>query len=158
MTEDDKALCERAEAWSDQDWKYGLDGRAETFDALKARIEALSAEVERLNETVRRVQASARALSSTQAEIYGYYVKNSGLNHEAISTLDSEREANARLTDELAASEARAARLEEALREIMILPGEVNMGNYTDDDVHVLNNSHIEAYQIAHNALGEGEA
>lgn len=62
---------------------------------------AKDAEIVQLQETVGRVQASARALSSTQTEIYEHYRKASVLNTEAIETLDSEREANALLTQEI---------------------------------------------------------
>ena len=50
---------------------------------------------------------------------------------------------------------AENGRLREALRAIMDLPGEINPANYDHNDVHVLNNSHIEAFHIAAAALKE---
>lgn len=50
--------------------------------------------------------------------------------------------------------EAEIIRLRNALLEIMDLPGELNMGNYTHEDVSVLNDSHIAAFMIANEALG----
>lgn len=48
-------------------------------------------------------------------------------------------------------------RLRNALLEIMDLPGELNMSNYTHDDVAFLNDSHVEAYMIALEAIGGGD-
>ena len=72
-------------------------------------------EYEEAQETVRRVQASARTLTATQAEIYERYHKATGINTEAVATLDSEREANAILTAEVAALTAERDRLRGAL-------------------------------------------
>ena len=44
-------------------------------------------------------------------------------------------------------------RLRKALYEIYDLDGDLNMGNYTDDDVRALNNAFIETYYIARDAL-----
>jgi len=66
-----------------------------------ARIEQLEAENEAMKETVRRVQASARTLDASQREIYDHYVKVSVVNTEAVATLDSERDANALLTERI---------------------------------------------------------
>ena len=68
-------------------------------------------EHEKAQETVRRVQASARTLTATQAEIYERYHKATGINTEAVATLDSEREANAILTAEVAVLTAERGRL-----------------------------------------------
>ena len=49
--------------------------------------------------------------------------------------------------------EAENERLRAALGQIKALPGEINPSNYDHDDVMVLNNSHIKAFQIAEAAL-----
>lgn len=53
-------------------------------------------------------------------------------------------------------AETEVERLREALKRIEALPGEINPSNYDHDDVVALNNSFIEAFQIARAAL-EGE-
>lgn len=53
----------------------------------------------------------------------------------------------------LTAFNAKVARLEDALREIRDLPGEINPSNYDHDDVCHLNAQFIEAYRIANDAL-----
>jgi hypothetical protein len=50
---------------------------------------------------------------------------------------------------EAADDRRRVAELIEAMETIRDLPGEINPANYSDDDVHVLNNAFIEAYQVA---------
>lgn len=80
-------------------------------DQAADTLAAQAKEIKRLNETVRRVQASARTLDATRAEIYDHYAKASQINTEAVTTLDSEREANAILTAEI-------ERLREALGQI----------------------------------------
>lgn len=130
MTTDDKALCERLRTFGA--WAEVADRHRIVRDAAD-RIEALSAEVEHQKSLVRKVQASARTLDATRTEIYDHYVKNSAINHEAVATLDSEREANARLTEELAASESRNAKLVEALEKAAIrlahLGGQIEAGH-----------------------------
>jgi predicted nuclease with TOPRIM domain len=86
---------------------------------LKDCIEALNAENAGLNETVRRVQAAARTLETTRCEIYQHYVENSKINAVAVSTLDSEREANALLTADIERKDAEIARLREVLGDLI---------------------------------------
>lgn len=52
---------------------------------------------------------------------------------------------------------SQADALAEALNEIMFMDGEINMGNYTDDDVRKLNNAFIDCYKIARAALAAYE-
>lgn len=47
------------------------------------------------------------------------------------------------------AQEEENAKLRAALVAIRDLPGEINLGNYTDDDVAALNNAFIESFHIA---------
>lgn len=89
-------------------------------EALWAEREAAKdAEIARLTETVRRVQASARTLDATQKQIYDSYAKSTAINQEAVATLDSERAANAILTEENAALRAEVAELVGAFSKIM---------------------------------------
>jgi len=51
--------------------------------------------------------------------------------------------------------QARIAKLEAALLEIIDMPGEINLCNYHPDDVRKLNNAFIDCYHIASKALEE---
>ncbi|MDR6511430.1 nicotinamide riboside kinase [Novosphingobium capsulatum] len=117
MTEPSKEAMERAQGLS------GYAGRdcnfipvaavAGLIDQHDAALQSARAEIERLRETVRRVQASAKTLDATQSQIYDHYRKASVINVEAVATLDSERAANAILTNEI-------ERLREALESAAI--------------------------------------
>lgn len=98
------------------DGNFDPEAIRDTFiDAFKNhRIQsttAMAAEIERLKETIRRVQASVRTLSKAQEEIYTTYARNSALNNEAVNMLDSERDANAIMTDEIERLKAEVERL-----------------------------------------------
>lgn len=101
-----RELIERARR-CDPHWfpKWAKELLSQAADAL----EAAEREIERQKGLVRRVQASVKVIDATRTEIYDHYAKNSALNHEAIATLDSERAANAILTDELASERAKLA-------------------------------------------------
>jgi len=84
---------------------------ADLLEADRDTIDRLTRENEALKETVHRVQAASRTLNSTNSEIYSGYVRASKINSEAVATLDSERAANAILTEENEALKAEVERL-----------------------------------------------
>lgn len=133
---DDKTLVERLRDYGDGEYVQNHYDRIEAADL----IEALSAEIARLTETVRRVQAAARTLETTRCEIYQHYVENSKINAAAVSTLDSEREANALLTADIERKDTEIARLRTALEHIIPLLRATNSlqeNGFADDSVNI---------------------
>jgi hypothetical protein len=91
------------------------------YDLLLAveAVQAIPLLIERVREleaTVRRVQSAAKTIMHAEGEELASLREKSRGDWVATKTLDSEREANARLTAELEAAEARVKVLEDALR------------------------------------------
>jgi len=93
-------------------------GPIDEITSLRAELAQARADRDEALKTVKRVQASARTLTAVQGQIYEHYRKNSAINHEAVTTLDSERQANAILTDQLDAATRRADELAAALEKL----------------------------------------
>lgn len=79
-----------------------------------------------------------RELEHLESMLYTYKVENKSMDTE-----------NERLKQEIRKLLAEKDKLREALVAIRDLPGEINLGNYTDDDVAALNNAFIESFHIA---------
>jgi len=85
-------------------------------------IEALEAENVRLNGAVRTVQAAAKTIMHAEGEELKTLREEHREWHLAIGSLDSEREANAILTDELTTLRAQLAQAVEALGQCASVP------------------------------------
>lgn len=95
-----------------QGWNEGVDGiscRDETIRLQDARIERLEADLEKERATVRRVQSAAKTIMHAEGEELKSLREKSQAAHLAVLSLDSEREANARLTDEIESLRAQLA-------------------------------------------------
>ncbi|GLI99095.1 hypothetical protein [Sphingobium sp. BS19] len=108
---------------------------------------ASTATVPETMEGLRRQNSAYRALCASMEAIQATYTEQGRKYQEAITTLDSEREANAILTKDI-------ERLREALQKIYDLPGELNLANYDGYEVRELNENFVEALLIAEAALG----
>lgn len=112
-------LVERLEAWSDNDAEYGHHARSQALAQAAAEIKKLVA-------TLAKVRRSALSLTETQRQIYDHYQAASKINAEAVGTLDSERAANALLTEENDRLRAHCEAMSNALEAIK---GEVERTN-----------------------------
>jgi len=77
-----------------------------------AALTAQADEIERLNAIVKRVQGAAKTIMHHEGEELARLRKQAQEHHLAIRTLDSEREANSMLTDEI--ERLRAASINDA--------------------------------------------
>lgn len=166
MTQPSK-LEQLVEQWAVDVWRKAVDA-TDTFirfktkpDQAAARVietafaereAAKDAEIARLNETVRRVQASARTLDACQKQISDTYVTNSAINREAVATLDSERAANAILTEENTDLREQVAELvkEKATGHFERTPGYEYRPLYTRPFVdHEMTTNHVDDHEKA---------
>jgi len=76
-----------------------IGGACDAIETLTRELAEARAEIECQKATVKRVQAAAKTLETTRCEVYNHYVNASKINTEAVATLDSERAANAMLTE-----------------------------------------------------------
>lgn len=80
-----------------------------------AMLRAVASERDEANRAMKRQAAAVRTLHACEATEINRLREKTRVEHVAVATLDSEKEANARLTDALLAAEAEAAALREAL-------------------------------------------
>lgn len=102
MSDEIKALVEQLEAWAplvSSGYEVPAAGQA-MMNASRA-LTAQAEEIERLSATVKRVQGAAKTIMHHEGEELARLRKQAQEHHLAIRTLDSEREANALLTDEI---------------------------------------------------------
>lgn len=81
-----------------------------------AMLRAVVSERDEANRAMKRQAAAVRTLHACEATEINRLREKTRVEHVAVTTLDSEKEANARLTDALLAAEAEVAALREALR------------------------------------------
>lgn len=79
----------------------------EALKLFHERLTAQAEEIERLNAIVKRVQGAAKTIMHHEGEELARLRKQAQEHHLAMRTLDSEREANALLTDEVERLRAR---------------------------------------------------
>ena len=93
-----------------------LNGQlAREIQRLRKENEDLRRKVETLERAVKRVQGAARTLDHTRQGEMAHWKQKANEERVATLTLDSERDANSVLTDELEKAEARVRALEEAV-------------------------------------------
>lgn len=106
MTDDDKALVERLrgdwpEILVEKHWMMDSDAIDKQREEAADRIEAQAAEIVKLEKAI-KVQASAvRTLQANEETEINILRQQKREWHQAVSSLDSEREANAILTAEI---------------------------------------------------------
>ena len=106
----------------------------EQLIAAREALERMAAEVEKANATVRQVQAAAKTIMIGEADELARLRAQAQEHHLAIKTLDSEREANALLTEE-----------NEKLRDLLVRARDIISGVY------------VNWHDQAQRALGGGE-
>lgn len=114
---------------------------ADMVDSLEQEVSTLREQVEKLTKERDTEIARNRPLQSmikSQEEIKSFLLKKSEENKEAVKQLDSERQANALLTEELAALAEQNAKMRKALTKWRYLDGSYNWrcghcGNEVED-------------------------
>lgn len=99
MTDDDKALVKRLRSTVCQG-NLGCHRLVDDDEAAN-RIEAQAAEIERLREAIERQASAIRTLHANEQTEINTLRKKRHEWHHAVSSLESEREANALLTAEI---------------------------------------------------------
>lgn len=102
MSDEIKALVEQLEAWAPLvSSGYEVPAAGQAMMNASRTLTAQADEIERLNAIVKRVQGAAKTIMHHEGEELARLRKQAQEHHLAIRTLDSEREANALLTDEI---------------------------------------------------------
>jgi peptidoglycan hydrolase-like amidase len=110
----DEAMALWRRAYSD--FCYGAADQAAAA-VITAAMAEKDADIARKDEAIKRQAAAVRTLQASEATEINILRKERHKAHEAIKTLESERAANALLTDELEATKAELQALREALRQ-----------------------------------------
>ena len=123
MTDDDKALVERLrgdwpEILVEKHWMMDSDAIDKQREEAADRIEAQAAEIERLEKAI-KIQASAvRTLQANEDTEINILRKQKREWHQAVSSLDSERDVNEILTAEIERLRVANGILEDGLQEV----------------------------------------
>lgn len=105
-------LRKEADEWDEPKHNDEVDMRG-MLNKVADTIEAQAAEIKRLREAIKRQAAAVRTLHHNEQTEINVLRRKSADAHRAVATLDSEREMNAVLTEEL---EAQAAEMIEQAR------------------------------------------